>query len=218
MNVKRINVSFAKEAIQENDLFNYFAVAIMVKDLFRSSCVHNYTKNGLASKLGTSATTIAKAVKIGLKMGFCRIDGTSLIFLKIGNKGNKTIKISKFGEIPKTFKEVKYFIKAMMVVDKLRVMNYWRHSNLSKRKQKCNRNGQKSNVAVISYNGLSKMLNCSNPTAIKVVKFATKHKIIRKKVSKARIGISKSGQGQFFAYGKILSQPVNQYLILGKAA
>ena len=82
MNVKRINVSFAKEAIQENDLFNYFAVAIMVKDLFRSSCVHNYTKNGLASKLGTSATTIAKAVKIGLKMGFCRIDGTSLIFFK----------------------------------------------------------------------------------------------------------------------------------------
>ena len=70
---------------------------------------------------------------------------------------------------------------------------------------------KKSNVAVISYNGLSKMLNCSNPTAIKVVKFATKHKIIKKKVSKARIGISKSGQGQFFAYGKMLSQPVNQY-------
>ena len=107
-NVKRINVSALKEAIHENDLFNYFAVAIMVKELFRSSCVHKYTKNGLSKRLGTSTATIEKAVKIGLKMGFCRIEGTSLTFLKV--QGNKMVHIQ---EIPKTFKEIKYFFKIL---------------------------------------------------------------------------------------------------------
>ena len=207
-NVKRINVSALKEAIHENDLFNYFAVAIMVKELFRSSCVHKYTKNGLSKKLCTSTATIEKAVKIGLKMGFCRIEGTSLIFSKV--EGKRCVKVS---ELPKNFKEIKNYLKSLIVVDKLRVMNYYRHSNLVKKKDGgvCGWNGREKAKGVISYKGLSKILGCSKPTAIKVIKFAVKENLIEKYTTKAKVGVSESGQGIFWAYGKILCQPANLY-------
>lgn len=207
-NVKRINVSALKEAIHENDLFNYFAVAIMVKELFRSSCVHKYTKNGLSKRLGTSTATIEKAVKIGLKMGFCRIEGTSLIFSKI--EGKRAVKVST---LPQTFKELKNYIKSLIIIDKLRTMTYCRHTNQIKSKdgRVCCWNGRQSSKGVISYNGLSKILNCSKPSAIKVINFAVKEKLIKKCVTKARVGVSESLQGIFFAYGKMLSQPANLY-------
>ena len=206
MNLTRINVSALKEAIKENDLFNYFAIAIMVKDLYRSSCVLGYTKNGLARKLGVSTATIEKVVKIGLKMGFCRIEGTSLIFLKA--KEGKCVKIS---DLPQSFKEIKSYLKSLIIVDKLRTMNYARHTKQVKLDKKCTWNGRCKAEGVISYKRLSEILSCSKPTAIKIINFAVKENLINKKVSKAKIGVSESGQGVFSAYGKVFSQPANIY-------
>lgn len=205
-NVKRINVSALKEAIHENDLFNYFAVAIMVKELFRSSCVHKYTKNGLSKGLGTSTATIEKAVKIGLKMGFCRIEGTSLIFSKI--IGKRAVKVST---LPKSFKELKNYIKSLIIVDKLRTINFSRHIKQAKLNKKCVWNGQRKGKGVISYKRLAEILSCSKPTAIKIIKFAIKENLINKLVIKARLGMSESGQGMFYAYGKVFCQPANSY-------
>lgn len=167
MNLTRINVSLAKDAIHDKDFFNFYAISVMVKEKYSSSCVHNYTKNGLGKELGISTVTLSRAIGVGLKLGYCRIEGTNLIFGKISKADKRLVKVAKFGEIPKTFKEVKYFIKKMMVIDKLRVMNYWGHSNLGKRKHKCSVSGQQEGISVISYKGLSKMLGCSKPTAIK---------------------------------------------------
>jgi hypothetical protein len=205
-NVRRINVSFANMAIQENDLFNYFTIAIMVKELFRSSCVHRYTKNGLAKKLGISTATIEKAVKIGLKMGLCHIEGSSLIFSKI--TGNRAVKVST---LPKTFKELKNYIKSLIIVDKLRTINFSRHIKQAKLNKKCVWNGQRKGKGVISYKRLGEILSCSKPTAIKIIKFAVKESLINKLVIKARLGMSESGQGMFYAYGKVFCQPANIY-------
>lgn len=208
MNLTRINVSFAKEAVQDKDFFNFYAISVMVKEKFRSGCVHNYTKNGLAKLLDISTATIERAVKFGLKHGYCQMEGTSLTFLKV--QGNKMVHIQ---EIPKTFKEIKYFLKSVIIIDKLRTMTYCRHTNQIKSKdgRVCCWNGRQSSKGVISYNGLSKILNCSKPSAIKVINFAVKEKLIKKCVTKARVGVSESLQGIFFAYGKMLSQPANLY-------
>lgn len=208
MNIKRINASFAKEAIQDKDFFNFYAISVMVKEKYRSGCVHNYTKNGLAKLLDISTATIERAISFGLKHEYCQIEGTSLIFSKL--EGTKMVYIHN---IPKTFKEIKYFLKSVIVIDKLRTMKYCWHTNRVKLKKcgVCCRNGRQSSRGVISYNGLSKLLNCSKPSAIKVINFAVKENLIKKYVTKASVGVSDSLQGVFFAYGKILSQPANLY-------
>lgn len=190
---------------------NFDAIAYMVKDKYRSSCVLKYTKNGLANKLGLSPITLHKAIRWGLVTRRCRIEYGNLIFSPISGQRNVYV-----NELPKSFKEVKRYLKSILLIDRLRIMKFMRHSKVVKPRNRgdageCIWNGRSKGSGTISYKGIARLMKMSAKTSIGIVKYAITSGLIDAKVTKARIGLSKSQSGLFIFKGASLCQPCNFY-------
>ena len=210
-NVKKICINRLSLSAGNVVAENLDAITYMVKDKYTSSCVLNYTKNGLAKKLGVSVTMLHKAVRYGITTNRCRLEYGHLIFAPI--YGDRNIRGK---ELPKTFKEIKIFLKSVVIIDKLRKMKFMRHLKLLEPKVRgivgeCALNGRNKGSGTLSYKGIGRILKVSNKTAVKIVKYAVGNGLINVIVTPARVGLSKSESGLFRYKGKLLCQPSNFY-------
>lgn len=214
-NVKKICVSRLSLSAGNVVAENLDAIAYMVKDKYTSSCVLNYTKNRLAKELGVSVTMLHKAVRYGIATRRCRIEYGNLIFCPIYGERNVWDK-----ELPKTFKEMKLFLKSIVIIDKLRKMKFMRHLTLLEPKVRgivgeCVLNGRNKGSGALSYKGIARILKISAKTAVKVMRFAVAKNLLTVVVTPAKRGLSISQSGSFRYKGMILCQPSNFYAEVG---
>jgi hypothetical protein len=192
MGIKRININIVAKAKECKDTYNALAISVIIKGIYSSSQVHDYTKDKIAKIVNCSPTTVGRAISAGIKSDICRIDRQSVIFNPI-TKGLGTIPVK---DIPKTLKEVKEFLDMLLVNYKLRQIDFAKHaklripnanntnsiSNKKMRQARCislGKNnverGYKHNQNELTYKTLSSIMKCSIPTAVsRVKKFQSK--------------------------------------------
>lgn len=176
--LKNVNIGFIKSSIKNRDLMNFICVSYMVKDRYVSSTINNYTKTRLAKILGMGVSTLQKAIQEGKKSNLCELKDGNLVFYKF-QKSTRGFKIKK---LEGNFKQIRKYLKSLIICDKLRTMTFSAHSTSRMINKKIFKlNGRTTVKGSISYRKISQLLHCSIPTAISQVKFAQKLNLIKKK-------------------------------------
>jgi len=179
--LKNVNIGFIKSSIKNRDLMNFICVSYMVKDRYVSSTINNYTKTRLAKILGMGVSTLQKAIQEGKKSNLCELKDGNLVFYKFP-KSTRGFKIKK---LEGNFKQIRKYLKSLIICDKLRTMTFCSHSTSRMiNKKTFGLNARTIIKGSISYRKISQLLHCSIPTAINQIKFAVENNILKKKTFK----------------------------------
>lgn len=191
--IKNLRYSLAVELLHDRELLRAVAFSLLVRRRVGGNVVRDWSVSGLSAVTGVHWTTVRKRVRVLMERGLAQECGGSLVLRSLKSRHNgRNIRLAKIAYA--TAKGVERSLQAILVAlmqlrkdfarRVIRIAHAGRTYKQVRAAQKAARRhgwGQEYVERGLGYAKMAKTLGVCVATAVKIVKFAEKRHILRKK-------------------------------------
>lgn len=191
--IKNLRYSIAVEMLRDRELLRAVAFSLLVRRRVGGNVVRDWSVSGLSAVTGVHWTTVRKRVRVLMERGLAQECGKSLVLRSLKSRHNgRNIRLAKiaYDTAKGVERSLQTILVALMQLRKdfarrvIRIAHAGRTYKQVRAAQKAARRhgwGHEYVERGLGYAKMAKTLGVCVATAVKIVKFAEKRHILRKK-------------------------------------